>query len=166
MYRAITWVALDRGIAMDERPGHGTGRPVRLDVLPPTVADGRDVTVLADGADITWEIRRPEVDRAVSPVSAYVGVREAMTAPAAAYWRGGRVVMVGRDIGTVVLPGADLKIYLDASLRGRARRRYLECRARGQQSPKTGGWASCAAGTRSIPAAGTRRWRWQRRDRG
>jgi cytidylate kinase len=133
MYRAITWVALARGVPIeDEATVTALAGQVRLDVLPPTVADGRDVTVLADGDDITWQIRRPEVEQAVSPVSAYAGVRRALTIQQRRIGQAGHVVMVGRDIGTVVLPGADLKIYLDASLAERARRRYLERRARGQ----------------------------------
>jgi cytidylate kinase len=103
-------------------------------VLPATVADGRDVTVLADGVDISWDIRKPEIERAVSPVSAYRGVRQAMVVQQRRIALSGRVVMVGRDIGTVVLPDADLKIYLDAALQVRAERRYRERLARGEQA--------------------------------
>jgi cytidylate kinase len=134
MYRAITAVALARGVPItDEAAMTALAEKTRLDILPPTVADGRDVTVLADGIDITWEIRKPEVEQAVSPVSAYPGVRRAMVVQQRRIGQGGRVVMIGRDIGTVVLPAADLKIYLDASLRERAHRRYLERLARGEQ---------------------------------
>ncbi len=135
MYRAITCVALAQGVPISDEDAVGQlAEEVNLDVFSPTVDDGRDVTVLADGEDITPELRRPEVDRAVSPVSAYRRVREALTLQQRRIGQAGRVVMVGRDIGTVVLPGADLKIYLDASLRVRAHRRYLECSARGQQT--------------------------------
>jgi cytidylate kinase len=72
------------------------------------------------------------VDANVSPVSAYPGVRAALTAQQRRIGQRGRIVMVGRDIGTVVLPDANLKIYLDASVEERARRRYLEVRERGQ----------------------------------
>jgi cytidylate kinase len=96
------------------------------------VADGRQYTVLVDGQDVTWEIRRPEVDRVVSPVSAYRGVRAALTAQQRRLGHKGRIVMVGRDIGTVVLPDADLKIYLDGTLDERALRRYREMVARGE----------------------------------
>ncbi len=102
-------------------------------MLSPTVHDGRDVTVLVDGQDFSWDIRRPEVEKAVSPVSAYRGVREAMRIQQRRIGERGRVVMVGRDIGTVVLPDAALKIYLDASLAERARRRYLQRKARGEE---------------------------------
>jgi cytidylate kinase len=96
------------------------------------VDDGRQYTILADGQDVTWEIRRPEVDMGVSPVSAYAGVRAALTAQQRRIAQKGRIVMVGRDIGTVVLPDADLKIYLDATLQERADRRYRETLARGE----------------------------------
>jgi cytidylate kinase len=107
---------------------------VELQVLPATIADGRDVTVLADGADISWDIRKPAIERAVSPVSAYRGVRQAMVLQQRRIALDGRAVMVGRDIGTVVLPDADLKIYLDAALQVRAERRYRERLARGEQA--------------------------------
>jgi CMP/dCMP kinase len=133
MYRAIAYVALSRRIALaDETAITAVARQVVLEVVPPTVADGRDATVLADGVDITWEIRSPEVERAVSPVSAYAGVRDALRLSQRRVAMGGPVVMVGRDIGTVVLPEADLKLYLDASLKVRAQRRCLERRARGE----------------------------------
>jgi cytidylate kinase len=72
------------------------------------------------------------VEKAVSPVSAYPGVREAMRLQQRRIGEAGRIVMVGRDIGTVVLPDADLKIYLDAAPTERARRRYVERLARGE----------------------------------
>jgi len=90
--------------------------------------------VHVEGQDITWQTRRPEVDANVSVVSAYAGVRRALTAQQRRIGLRGRVVMVGRDIGTVVLPEADLKIYLDASAEERARRRYDELIARGEQA--------------------------------
>ena len=133
MYRAITWVAIAREVPTgDEAAVTQLAESVRLDVLPPTVQDGRDVTVLADDADITPLLRRPEVEQAVSPVSAYAGVRAAMVLQQRRIGQAGKIVMVGRDIGTVVLPKADLKIYLDASLAERSHRRYLECRGRGR----------------------------------
>jgi len=93
--------------------------------------DGRACDVVVDGHDITWEIRKPEVDANVSVVSAYPGVRKALTTQQRRIGMRGRVVMVGRDIGTVVLPEADLKIYLDASPEERANRRYKEIMGRG-----------------------------------
>lgn len=133
MYRAVTWAALDRHIPIeDEEAVAGLARTLRIDVLRPTVEDGRQCTVLVDGQDVTWDIRRPEVDHGVSPVSAYAGVRAALTEEQRRMGREGRIVMVGRDIGTVVLPKADLKIYLDATLDERAGRRYREILARGE----------------------------------
>jgi CMP/dCMP kinase len=132
MYRAVTWAALDRGIDInDEWTVTDLAECVKVDVLAPTANDGRQYTVMCDGRDVTWAIRAPEVDRAVSPVSVYPGVRMAMTAQQRRIGLAGHVVMVGRDIGTVVLPEADLKIYLYASVEERARRRQLEIQARG-----------------------------------
>lgn len=133
MYRAVTWAALVRHIPIeDEEAVTGLARTLRIDVLRPTIDDGRQCTVLVDGQDVTWDIRRPEVDHGVSPVSAYAGVREALTEEQRRMGWQGRIVMVGRDIGTVVLPKADLKIYLDATLEERAGRRYREILARGE----------------------------------
>lgn len=133
MYRAVTWVALARGVPVeDEAAITQLARHLHIDVRPPTRDDGRQYTVLADGEDVTWAIRTPEVDARVSVVSAYPGVREAMVEQQRRIARGGRVVMVGRDIGSVVLPNADLKLYLDATLEERARRRWRELRARGE----------------------------------
>jgi len=133
MYRAVTWVALKRGLDIaDEETITALAEKIKIDVTRPTVEDGRQYTVYADGTDVTWQIRRPEVDANVSPVSAYPGVRAALTTQQRRIGQKGAIVMVGRDIGTVVLPDADLKIYLDASVEERARRRYLEVRQRGQ----------------------------------
>ena len=133
MYRAVTWVALERGLDFaDEETITALAEVIKIDVTRPTVDDGRQYTVYANGTDVTWQIRRPEVDANVSPVSAYPGVRAALTAQQRRIGQKGAIVMVGRDIGTVVLPDADLKIYLDASVEERARRRYLEVRERGE----------------------------------
>ena len=135
MYRAVTWAALQRGIPIeDEAAVTALAERLRIDVTPPTVDDGRQCTVLADGVDVTWAIRTPEVDANVSVVSAYRGVRRALVRQQRRIAAGGRIVMVGRDIGTVVLPDADLKIYLDATVEERARRRWRELRARGEET--------------------------------
>jgi cytidylate kinase len=132
MYRAITWSALDRGIDVhDEQSVTTLAQQIVIDVQPASVHDGRGCDVSVDGRDITWETRSSAVDSNVSEISAYRGVREAMSRQQRQIGMRGRVVMVGRDIGTVVLPEADLKIYLDASATERARRRYEEMRARG-----------------------------------
>ena len=135
MYRAITWMALERGVAIgDEQAVTALAREVEIAIAWPTADDGRQYTVLADGKDVTWEIRRPEVDAHVSPVSAYPGVRQVLTEQQRRIGQQGAVVMVGRDIGTVVMPDADLKIYLDASAEERARRRHLELLERGEEA--------------------------------
>jgi len=127
MYRAVTWLTLQRGIDVnDEKSVTALAVDSVIDVRSPSVADGRACDVLVDGVDATWEIRRPEIDANVSVVSAYRGVRAALAAQQRRIGLRGAVVMVGRDIGTVVLPEADLKIYLDASAEERARRRYQE----------------------------------------
>jgi cytidylate kinase len=135
MYRAVTWAALQRGInILDKDSITALAQLLRIDVVPPTVDDGRQYTVFADGQDITWAIRGPEVEAGVSPVSAYPGVRQALVAQQRRIGAQGRVVMVGRDIGTVVLPNADLKLYLEARVEERAMRRYHELVQRGQET--------------------------------
>ncbi len=132
MYRAVTWAALQRGLDInDEAAITQLAETIIIDVTEPTETDGRLCTVWCDGVDVSWLTRSPEVDANVSPVSAYPGVRSAMTAQQRRIGLRGSVVMVGRDIGTVVLPEAPLKIYLDASVEERARRRFLEVQARG-----------------------------------
>jgi CMP/dCMP kinase len=131
MYRAVTLLALQRGIPIEnEVTITALAERANIDVRPPSTQDGRAYDVIVDGQDVTWEIRQPEVEAQVSPVSAYPGVRKALSAQQRRIGQRGNVVMVGRDIGTVVLPEAELKIYLDASVEERAHRRYLELRAR------------------------------------
>lgn len=135
MYRAVTWVALQRELAIDDEAAiTALAQEIYIDVRTPSKDDGRMYDVWVEGQDITWDIRRPEVDANVSPVSAYAGVRQALTVQQRRIGLRGKVVMVGRDIGTVVFPDADLKIYLDASAEERARRRYHELLGRGEQA--------------------------------
>ncbi len=132
MYRAVTWQALQRGIDVrNEAAVTALANEIAIDVRPASDLDGRLCDVLVDGVDVTWETRSEPVDANVSIVAAYRGVRLAMGEKQRQIGQRGRVVMVGRDIGTVILPEADLKIYLDASATERARRRYEEMRARG-----------------------------------
>jgi CMP/dCMP kinase len=133
MYRAITWLAQCQGIDIgDEDDITRLAEQAQIDVRPPSKSDGRSYDVWVDEQDITWEIRQPQVDASVSIVSAYAGVRQALTKLQRLIGMRGRVVMVGRDIGTVVLPEADLKIYLDASVEERARRLFQEVQQRGE----------------------------------
>ncbi|HEX2697738.1 MAG TPA: (d)CMP kinase [Anaerolineales bacterium] len=135
MYRAVTWLALQRGINVnDEAAVTALAEKTQIEVLPASKSDGRVCDVVVEGKDITWETRQPEVDDNVSVVAAYRGVRHAMSDQQRRIGQRGKVVMVGRDIGTVVLPEADLKIYLDASAHERARRRHEENQARGTDS--------------------------------
>ncbi len=134
MYRAVTWAALHHHIdPHDEAAVTALAEKISLKILPPTKDDGRQATVLVDGIDITWEIRTPEVDANVSLVSSYPGVRRVLTKQQREIAARGSVVMVGRDIGTVVLPHADLKLFIEASVEVRARRRYHERAARGEK---------------------------------
>jgi len=131
MYRAITWLALERGIDVREEDAiTALAEETQIDVEPASKSDGRACDVLVDGRDITWETRSRSVDENVSIVAAYPGVRKALSRQQRRIGQRGKIVMVGRDIGTVVLPDADLKIYLDATAEERARRRYDEIIAR------------------------------------
>ena len=132
MYRAVTWLALNHDMNLhDEAAISALAEKMQIDVAPASRSDGRACDVLVAGSDITWETRLPNVEANVSAVSAYRGVREALSGQQRRIGKRGRVVMVGRDIGTVVLPDADLKIYLDATAEERAQRRYDEIIARG-----------------------------------
>ena len=135
MYRAVTWVALDKDISTKDEPAVSKiAKKVQIDVAPPSKDDGREYDVLADGTDVTWQIRDQRVDKKVSRVSAYPAVRKALTKQQRRIGLKGNVIMVGRDIGTVVLPEAELKIYLDATVDERARRRFNQRIDRGEQA--------------------------------
>jgi len=124
MYRAVTWAALERKI--DPANGEAVSQlaeAVSIEVTAGGPADGRQATVWVDGRDVTWEIRHAAVDACVSQVSSYPRVRTALTRQQRRIAATGSIVMAGRDIGTVVLPHADLKIFLLASAEERARRR-------------------------------------------
>lgn len=133
LYRALTYLALQHGVALDAVDDLvALARRSVIQVKSPTVDDGRQYTVLADGNDITWSLRSADVERYVSQVSAYPAVRDALREQQRAIGRQGRVVMVGRDTGSVVMPDADFKVFLLASLDERARRRYAELREQGR----------------------------------
>jgi len=126
MYRALAWKAMELNIDLeDEERLTALARNTRIELVPP---DG----VLVDGADVRSAIHHPDVDRAVSLVAKVAGVREVLVRQQQALGHGGEVVMAGRDIGTVVLPEAELKVYLCASVEERARRRYHELVGRGE----------------------------------
>jgi cytidylate kinase len=133
MYRAVTLAVQQAGMDPGaEDQVTELARRLRIDARPASKPDGRLCDVLLDGQDVTWAIRSGRVDADVSQVSRYAGVRQAMTGLQREIGGRGDVVMVGRDIGTVVLPDADLKVYLDASVEERAHRRAKELAARGQ----------------------------------
>jgi CMP/dCMP kinase len=115
MYRAVAWLAGERRIPVSAEDAIAAlAESARLDVAE---------RVLIDGHDVTKAIRTPEMDRAAATVARMPAVRRALLSRQRALGAGGGIVMEGRDIGTVVFPGADVKIYLDADPAERARRR-------------------------------------------
>jgi cytidylate kinase len=138
MYRAVGWKALREGVALDD------------EAAVAALAEKADITVESgkasiDGHDVTAAIRTPEIDKAASSVARMPRVREVLVARQRRLGEQGGVVMEGRDIGTVVFPNADLKIYLDASAEERARRRLND-------PAHSGGRAGEAAVAASIQA--------------
>ena len=134
MYRAVTFAALERGL--DIRDGGTLSRlagSLVLEVAPPTPGSLETCAIRVDGVDVTAELRRADVEEAVSLVSRVAGVREALVRQQREIAGRQPMVMAGRDIGTVVLPGADLKVYLDASISERARRRHSEFTEHGRE---------------------------------
>src|SRR5262249_44879951 len=119
MYRAIAWLAIERSIDLDDEAVVST----LADAARVAVEDGR---VTIDGVDVTHAIRTPAIDRAVTAVARLPSVRAVLVARQRSLADTGGVVMEGRDIGTVVFPDADVKIYLDASPEERARRRAAD----------------------------------------
>jgi cytidylate kinase len=123
LYRAVTWLAEMRGVPVDD-PASLVALVAEVQLAPdPT---GRLSRVVVDGVDHTEDVRGPAVDAAVSAVSAVGDVRAALLQRQRDLAAAGGIVMAGRDIGTVVLTDADLKIFLDASVQERARRRTEE----------------------------------------
>ena len=136
LYRALTLLALRHGIPLDNPTALADyARSVHLSVLPPTEEDGRQYTVLADAEDLTWDLRDVLVDRNVSRVASYPEVRVALRDQQRSIGQRGKVVMVGRDIGSIVMPDADYKLYLDAPLHQRAQRRHADLARRGSDLP-------------------------------
>lgn len=116
MYRAVAWKALHASVPLDDEAA-----VTRLAEASRIEVGGAVVTI--DDVDVTRQIRTPEIDRAAALVARLPSVRHVLVARQRALGDGGGVVMEGRDIGTVVFPGADVKIYLDATAEERARRR-------------------------------------------
>ncbi len=124
-YRTLAYLALRAGINPEDAAALGRlAREMDIRIVPPAVSDGRQYTVLVDGVDVTPQLRSPQVEALVSRVSRHRQVRTVMRERQREVADAHSVVMVGRDIGTVVLPDADLKIHLLTSLAARAERRY------------------------------------------
>lgn len=137
MYRTVALAALRKGIDPDDAAKLAElARTVKITIGPPTKQDGRAYTVLLDGSDVTWEIRSADIDRIVSQVARVPAVRDTLVEQQRVLAGKSRVVMVGRDIGTVVLPDAEKKIFLTASAGERARRREEELASRGERRPR------------------------------
>ncbi|MCY4115611.1 MAG: (d)CMP kinase [Caldilineaceae bacterium] len=145
LYRAVTWAVLQQGIDVADIEAVGqVAERTRIDITAPESQqrDGRQVTVTVDEKDVTWAVRTPRVDQNVSTVAANhlvrqtLGVQQRRIGLRHGSGAGGKagVVMMGRDIGTVILPEAPLKIYLDAPVDERARRRQQELAARGRET--------------------------------
>jgi cytidylate kinase len=133
MYRAVTWAVLARHIdVINETAVSELAEKLSIEVTATGPQDGRLYTVLVDGEDVTWAIRGKNVEAQVSRVSGYARVRATLTNQQRLMAAKGSMIMVGRDIGTVVLPQAELKLFMEASPEERARRRYKELMEQGQ----------------------------------
>lgn len=135
MYRAVTYTALKRHADISDEPAIvALAEQIQIDIVTNAANDCCTHTVYVNQVDVTDHLYSASVDSHVSPVSEYAGVREAMTKQQRRFGERGGVVMVGRDIGTVVFPDADLKFYLDAAVEVRARRRWLDYQKKGRQA--------------------------------
>jgi len=133
MYRAITYAAIHRHVTISDASALGElARATRIDVGLPSPGSAESASISVDGKDVTSRLRTPDVEESVSLVSRVPDVRDALVRQQRQIAADKAIVMAGRDIGTVVLPAADLKLYLDASLDERARRRHREFEAIGR----------------------------------
>jgi CMP/dCMP kinase len=136
MYRAVALKALERKISLEnESQLVALARATHIELKAPTAEQegaGLKNRVFLDGREVTEEVRTGEVAQAASRVATIAGLREVLVAEQQRAGEGGGVVMEGRDIGTVVFPGAELKIFLDASAETRAERRWKEHQEKGE----------------------------------
>ena len=133
MYRAVTWIVLTQGIDVnDEEAVTKLAEIYSIDLVPFDNRQGYKVFI--DNKDITEDIVSPDVNKYVSPVAKISSVRRILVKRQQEIAKDGGVVMAGRDITTVVLPDADLKIYLDASIEERTKRRVMEFRSQGKDA--------------------------------
>lgn len=124
MYRSVALTALTRGVPLEDEAA--VAELARTISITFGSESHGNISVFVDGLDVSDAIRTPEVDRNVSAAAANPGVRAAMLAPQRLFAQGRNVVAEGRDIGTVVFPAAELKVFLTADPRERARRRVLQ----------------------------------------
>ena len=135
LYRALTVATLQRDIPVtDTHAIIKLATEIDITVQISKMEDGRQYTVLINSTDVTWDLRSSNTDTNVALISTIPGVRQILTEQMRSIADGVSIVMVGRDIGTVVVPEAPLKFYLDASIDERARRRHKENIANGQKS--------------------------------
>jgi cytidylate kinase len=136
MYRALALKALECRVDLDDEAAlEALARETHIELKPPTAeqeAAGRKNRVFLDGREVTEAIRAAEVAQAASRLATIAGVREVLVSEQQRAGEGGGVVMEGRDIGTVVFPSAELKIFLDASPETRAQRRWKEHQEKGE----------------------------------
>lgn len=131
MYRSVAWQAVHDGVSFDDSEALGEIARTKDIEFAHEEGNPSPAGVFIGGVDVTSAIRTAEIDRAVSPVSAQPSVREALVAQQQRIGRSGNYVVEGRDIGTVVFPDADVKVFLTASDEARARRRVLQNEQRG-----------------------------------
>lgn len=131
MYRCIAWLALERGVSLDDADAVAELAASEPIVFAHEAGNPLPSGVAIAGTDVTLEIRTPRIDKSVSAVSAIPAVREALTNQQRTIAASDNIVMEGRDIGTVVFPNAEVKVFLTASPEERAQRRALQNEQRG-----------------------------------
>lgn len=131
MYRCIAWLALERGVSLDDVDAVAELAASEPIVFAHEAGNPLPSGVAIAGTDVTLEIRTPRIDKSVSAVSAIPAVREALTNQQRTIAASDNIVMEGRDIGTVVFPNAEVKVFLTASPEERAQRRALQNVQRG-----------------------------------
>ena len=131
MYRCIAWLALERGVSLDDADAVAELAASEPIVFAHEAGNPLPSGVSIAGTDVTLEIRTPRIDKSVSAVSAIPAVREALTNQQRTIAASDNIVMEGRDIGTVVFPNAEVKVFLTASAEERAQRRALQNAERG-----------------------------------
>ena len=128
MYRGVTWAAIKQGIDLQDADSLAKlASELEITIVPSKAGD----RLVMDGEDVTEHLRSPQVEQGVSLVASISGVRSAMVSQQRSLAKESPIVMVGRDIGTVVLPDAPVKVFLKASVEVRARRRFQELVAQG-----------------------------------